>query len=752
MKKIVILFFILINIISCNNNTKKNRDLESILNEDSTKIEINSEDDVTINEFIFNNEEDPAPENISNESEINSDDDKVNPKDPISNNNQTTNVTIDNNIDISNYIDGNVSFEEVLFSTEIPDFIKNMFLEEAFIFFSKAKVDDAFGKNALETFQLIQPSRLSISSSIKTMYETYNLSQYEIENNIYKNTTFPDLLITPDLINNYLPVEVGKILYVFNVILNNKIVGSAFKKYYYDSAYYKSSSVNTIKEEDIDMMDLDDGLLKNLIESIIINIEFFDTYSNYDFYDILNHPAMEDYVIDALKKILRRNPLSINPGIFLKLNIEKKIIKNTALIKVIKDQIENGELYKTVIGEHKLSSKYIKSLTLIAVLYNYLFHNSINLSNLDKIKFNIVNNLVTPSETLNEIIELSYEILNSNFPKSYMTTDKLIRTYHRYHLSAGISGLTYGSVSWDYSHSEGLSMYLISGDYKIYEMSMETRNLLVLDNIYKQAAEADIFLPIHDFEFSNDHNIALINVAKSTYTNSFIFDFKKYEFLELTEMFNKKVFTCIGYMGPYKRRIFAQSLNAENERDDLMMISPAKGYRKQSLIADSKVDTLEISPSGTRLLITGNLNPEERINHTKVYIYDIFSKRVKEIPVEANWSSFSWDLEEELIYFTVDNKDLYVFNVSDFKSKMVLKTDLYIYSLAAGREMFAFSYLNQDTEENRLYLYKTDDQQNILIESIDNGVIRSGFSPDGNYLFYEVLKDEHKDLFLLEIN
>lgn len=653
-------------------------------------------------------------------------------------------------VSIENYIKGEVSFEDVLISRRIPDFIKNIFFEEAFTFLATTRVDDTFGYYALEKYNIIQPSRLSISSSLLIMFEQHHLSRKEIENNIYKNVVFPDLLISPKLMTNKSPIEIAKILNTLYKILNNKSIETPYQRNLDDyNKKYKTYMDSRLTIDKVKYLNIDKNILFEIIKSILVNIEFFTTYTNYNFYKILHHPYFSSIVSEALTEIIEEDSLQLNTMLFLNLKLET-LLQDRKLKDAIIYEINKGMLYKNIIKSNAApTSKFMKSLILLTIFYNYIHNQGMELHNLVNI-YSVLENMNSKSSTLKEIIDLSLEILNSSFPKSYVTSDKLIRTYHKYHLSSGISGLSYGSVSWDFNIIDGLNLYLISGDYKIYEMNMETRMLIVLEDIYDMALEEDLFLPIFEFDYSNDYNVALINFSRPTYINSYIFDFKRSRFVELNKLFNKKVFTSYGYMLPSKRGLIVESLNSDNEKDNLIHVNLGD-YSIQALLSDIKIDILEVSPTGTRLLITGNLYPNEDDSLSKPYIYDLLTERIKPIPIEAEWTAFSWDIKEELIYYSVENNDVYVYSILSNKSKKIIHNDLFIYALATGKKMIAFSYLYEDTGENRLYLYNTKTLKSTLIDIVYDGVIRPGFSPDGQYLFYEIVRDEYKDLYLLKV-
>jgi dipeptidyl aminopeptidase/acylaminoacyl peptidase len=312
--------------------------------------------------------------------------------------------------------------------------------------------------------------------------------------------------------------------------------------------------------------------------------------------------------------------------------------------------------------------------------------------------------------------------------------------------------MSYGSVSWSYKGYENTVLTLISGDYRIYQMPMDTRKLIEIDNIYKQTREKDIFLPIFNFEYSDYANKAVINVARPTYVNSYIFDFRKYQYKEVTEFFDRKVFTARSFMNTTKTKIIAQSLNAENEKDDLILVN-LRNYKTEKLLTNCKIDNIEISPSDRNILITGNMDAESDEDISKPYIYNLMNKELIPLPFIADWNSFSWDLDEEKIYYIVNNKDLYQYNVVNNKNRKIFSSDLYIYNMSIGRDMIAFSYLYPDTGKNILILYNTQTKKSQIIDEVYDGVIRSGFSPNSDFLFYEVVNHEDfKDLYLLKIN
>ncbi len=658
---------------------------------------------------------------------------------------------------IENYLRSKgVPYEDVIFSEYIPDFVKNTFFEEAFNVLATTRVDEIYGRFKLEDYHILQPSRLSISSSMKVMIETHNLSKGEIDNNQYKDVIFPDLLINPHFMNNEIPVEVAKILFVIDYILTDKILSFSIKKSLFHSRkdfIYESVHKGLTKEE-IESLNINKDILNKVIKSILTNIEFFDTYTNYNFYKVLNHPYMVPLVIKAFKEILREDSLNLNPALFLEsTNLEKYVMTDRSVQNLLNYEITKGKLYKHIVSEDKISSKYIKSVMLSAIFYNFMHYNKAEIKDLDMILKVLKRNKKTASSTLNDILDLSYEILRSDFPKSFITTNKLIRIYHKYHLSGGISGLSYGSLSWYKRIGEELKMYLISGDYEIYEMPMDSRQLISISDIYNETMKRDIFLPIFEFEYSSHLNIAMISVSRPTYINSYIFDFKSSKYREINSFFNKKVFTSIGYMDHNKNLIVAQSLNAETEKDELILID-LRGYRVEHLLSDCKINTLEISPNGNKVLITGDLDSDDDTELDKPYVYNLITKNIMPIPVESNWSQFSWDIKkEDLIYYAVGNKDVYSYNMYTNTKKKILSTDLFIYHLAAGEKMFAFSYLYQDTGESRLYLYDTETTTNTLIETVDKSIIKSGFSPNGQYLVYEIVReDDYKDLYLLEVS
>lgn len=658
---------------------------------------------------------------------------------------------------LENYLTSReVPYEDVIFSESIPDFIKNTFFEEAFNLLATTRIDEVYGRFTLEDYNILQPSRLSISSSMKVMIETHNLSKDEINNNLYKNVKFPDLLINPKFMNNELPVEVAKVLFVIDYILTDKILSFSIKKTLFHSRkdfIYESVHKGLTKEE-IERVNINNEILYKIIESILNNIEFFDTYTNYNFYKVLNHPYMIPFVIKAFKNILKNDPLNLNPALFLEsTNLEKYVMVDEGVQKLLNYEITKGRLYKNISGEDKISSKYIKSTMLSAIFYNFLHHNNVNVPDLGKVVRNLKNNRETVSSTLNDILDLSYEIFTSSFPKSFVTTNKLIRVYHKYYLSGGISGLSYGSLSWYQRIGEELRMYLISGDYEIFEMPMDSRQIISISDIYKETTKKDIFLPIFEFEYSDHLDIAMISVSRPTYINSYIYDFKADKYRDINSFFNKKVFTSIGYMDHYKNLILAQSLNAETEKDELILID-LRGYHVEHLLSNCKINTLEISPNGNKVIITGDLDPDDDSELERPYVYNLVTKSIIPIPVESNWSHFSWDIKkEDLIYYVVGNKNVYSYNIYTNTKKKILSTDLYIYHLAAGKKMFSFSYIYQDTGESRLYLYDTKTKTNTLIETIDDGIIKAGFSPNGQYLVYEIVKeDDYKDLYLLEVS
>ncbi len=767
--KLLLIIIFIIFFISCNKQDTTDTvkvDVEEIYSEE-LEIDLNelntneNENDYTID---INNENKDV---IDNHTRTDYSDYQKNEDISSSNNKIDDNIGSQNSIiknksyptSIENYIKNKASFDEILFSKTIPDFIKNIFFDDAFTFFITTKIDETYGRFAIDNYKIVQPSRLSISSSLKEMIENSNLSKEEIENNIYKGVSFPDLLICPQLISNKTPIEIAKILYALNLILTKKIVSDSFREYYsykiYKKYYNNVKSYNDITDvegidvEELEYMELDNEILQKIIESIIENIEFFKTYTNYDFYNILNHPYISPIMTRALINLIKEDPLKINPALFLRLKIEENIKQNKDLQDIIIYQINNGSLFKILTETTNIGSKYIRSLLITAILYNYIYniYNKPIVSNVSQI-VNYVNTINFTSPTISEIINLCCEILSSPFPKSYITTDRLIRIFHKYHLSGGISGLSYGSVSWVYG--DKLTMYLLSGDYKVYEMPMDTMELYIIDNIYEYTVKEDIFLPILEFEYSRDKNISLISVARPTYVNSYLFDFKYYEYKEVTKFFKKTVFTSKAYMDRRKIKIIAQSLNAENEKDDLIQID-LTSFSVESLLSDCKIKTLEISPDGNKLLITGNLDQKSDSEIVKPYIYNVRTKEFVTLPLATNLSSFSWDITEDLVYYVVENKNVYSYDIYKNIKKKILTTDLFIYNLAAGIDMFAFSYLLQDTGEHRLYLYDTRTKTNILVDTVQNMSIRPGFSPDGKYLLYEVVNNEYKDLYLLRV-
>ncbi len=777
MKRIIILIFIIILLspmINCNNEIAIGESInqnKAIIIEDTSKYKSHKNDfinDKNIN-TIFDKpiESKDSTKNITKEEPeypeqetIEITEAELDPWRNLSNNESDGNYSFydkqENNqnnysISLNEYINEETQYDSVLFNGDIPDFIKNLFFKEAFSFFASTRIDDTFGRFALDNYLILQPSRLSISSSVKMMIENNNLTQEEIEKNIYKDVVFPDLLITPSMLNNKMPSEIVKILFVFDCILNNKQVGSSFRKYY--SFYPEEESIElSITKEQIRVLNLDTDILSKIIESIIKNIEFFETYTSYDFYKILNHPYMTQIVFKSFKKILSEDPLKINPGLFTKLDIEKEINNDSNFTYTIKNAISNGELRIYIDNNRYINSKFIKSVILITILYNYLNNSDVNIKNTESIINKIEQILPTTSESINDILTLCKDIFISTFPNSYIVTDKLIRLYYHYHLSAGISGMSYGSVSWSYKGYDVPVLTLISGDYRIYQMPMDTRKLIEIDNIYKQTREKDIFLPIFNFEYSDYADKALINVARPTYVNSYIFDFRTYQYKEVAEFFDRKIFTTRSNMNTTKTKIIAQSLNVDNELNDLLLIN-LRNYKTEKILSDCKIDNVKSSPSDRKLLITGNIDPDIEKDESKPYLYDMVRKELFPLPFIGDWNLFSWDLEEEWIYYIVDNKDLYRYDVVNKNNKRIFATELYIYHLSVGNSHVAFSYLNPDTGENRLILYNTQTRKSYFIDSIYNGVIRSGFSPDSNFLYYEVVNHEDfKDLYLLKIN